>query len=355
YMAGAFMMFCMMVILHRFHRRDYLLTWALSWAVLLVGYLMLYYGHQFDAGGFIGVYGLFALTGAFLQQRGGFMFIRSKYPRFRLYGFSAMLVVYLAIIVLNDVMPYGMLSVFLFSGILYLDMGQVFLKHKQRPLIIYGTILMAYAILIAIYPTLVLITDYQGLIDTFFILFGMAVAYGMVVMHLIDVFQEEEHLHERLYYLSFHDHMTGLRNRAYLESFLDTLDASKDVNAAILLADLDTLKIINDQYGHASGDAMINRAGEILKDLTHESDLLVRYGGDEFVSVLANRDKDAMETLVRHIQKRISKEKVKGVPLSMSIGYATHSKDRSIYETLRLAEKRMYEHKRRSPHYRYTQ
>ncbi|MFW5894592.1 MAG: GGDEF domain-containing protein [Bacillota bacterium] len=355
YMAGAFMMFAMMVILQRFHKRDYLLTWAISWACLLVGYLMLYYGYHFDAGGFIAVYGLFTLTSTFLQQRGGFMFIRVEYPRFRLYAFAVMLIVYLAVMLFTDDLRFGLFSVFVFSGLLYLDMGRVFLKPQKRPFTIYGAILIAYAGLIAIYPALVLYTNHQGLIDMFFIIFGMAVAYGMVAMHLMDVFKEEEHLQERLYYLSFHDHMTGLRNRAYLESFLNTLDSNKEVNAAILMGDLDTLKVINDKYGHASGDAMIIRAGEILKGLTHEADLLVRYGGDEFVAVLANRDEEAMKTMVHHIKNRTEKETVMDIPLSMSIGYAVHSQGRSIYETLRQAEKRMYEHKRRSPHYRNTQ
>lgn len=346
YMAGAFMMFIMMVILHRFHRRDYLVTWALSWAVLLMGYLMLYYGVQFDAVGFIWVYGLFILTGAFLQQRGVFMFAASSYPRSRLYACMVMVGLYLAMSVFGHVLEWGIFSTFFLTGVLYLDAGGVLIKTRHRPFVIYGMILGVYALVIASYPLFIRVPSYQGILDTLFILFGMAVAYGMVAMHLIDVFEKEQALQERLYYLSFHDHMTGLRNRAYLESFLDTLNASEEVNAAIMMADLDTLKVINDQYGHAAGDVMIIQAGKILKESLRASDLLVRYGGDEFVGVFANRDEAAMKAIERQTQKRAQNEVVEDIQLSISIGYAIHRKGRSIYATLREAEKRMYEHKR---------
>lgn len=346
YMAGAIMMFITLVIMHRFHKRDYLQVWALSWMAFIIAYLMLYLALQWDATGYVWVFGLFVLVAAFLQQRGMFMFVTASHPSSRHYAFLVMVGLFLTASYFGNVTDAGMISVFALSGVLYLDAGRLFLKTGHHPFVIYGGILIVHALVIAAYPLLAERTAHAEIIDASYILAGMAVAHGMVAMHLIDVFDTEQRLQDKLYYLSFHDHMTGLKNRAYLESFLDALDASDEVNATIMMTDLDTLKIINDKYGHAAGDTMILRASEALKDVAHESDLIVRYGGDEFVAVFANRDSDAMKRIERQIQTRIKHEVVEDIPLSMSIGYAVHTQNRSIYETLRQAEKRMYEHKR---------
>ena len=354
YIAGAFTMFLMVMVLNHFHRRAYLIIWSFSWAVLFVAYFSLYYGLYFEMEPLVWIYAFLLLISVFFHHKGCFIFMDRPYPNNRFYGFAAMMAIILATLYIEPFKDAGLHTLFFFSGVLFIDSGHTFYRSKKRPFIIYGLILFAYGILIAFYPYLNQLIAFTDLFNTLVILFGMGVAYGMVAMHLFNVYEKEQALHDSLYYLSYHDHLTGLRNRNYLESFLDSLDENRATNATLLMADLDTLKIINDRHGHQAGDEMIIRAGEVLAETTGESDLLVRYGGDEFVAVYANRDVEEMHKIKETIKTRMQEESIRGVSLSFSIGVAFHEGSRtSIHESLRIAEKRMYEDKRNKESRRY--
>ncbi|PHQ79040.1 MAG: hypothetical protein COB66_07665 [Coxiella sp. (in: Bacteria)] len=97
--------------------------------------------------------------------------------------------------------------------------------------------------------------------------------------------QHNNHLVE----LANRDALTGLPNRYYLETALKRLIAQskrRKQKIAILFLDLDGFKAVNDQHGHAMGDAILMRVAEVLKQVTREEDLVARLGGDEFVIIL---------------------------------------------------------------------
>ncbi len=81
------------------------------------------------------------------------------------------------------------------------------------------------------------------------------------------------------------DYLTGLLNRRGLEAAVDALDG-KDMPLAVYLFDLDNLKYINDTFGHVRGDLTISAFAELLRNQTRESDILSRFGGDEFVVIM---------------------------------------------------------------------
>jgi diguanylate cyclase (GGDEF)-like protein len=81
------------------------------------------------------------------------------------------------------------------------------------------------------------------------------------------------------------DYLTGLLNRRGLEAAVDALDG-KDMPLAVYLFDLDNLKHINDTFGHVRGDLTISAFAELLRNQTRESDILSRFGGDEFVVIM---------------------------------------------------------------------
>ena len=92
---------------------------------------------------------------------------------------------------------------------------------------------------------------------------------------------------ERIKYLSFHDGLTGLYNRAYFEEELKRLDTPRQLPLSFIIGDLNSLKLVNDSYGHRFGDAMIIRAAKIIKKYCRDEDVIARWGGDEFVILLA--------------------------------------------------------------------
>lgn len=114
--------------------------------------------------------------------------------------------------------------------------------------------------------------------------------YGSVVSILRDVTQERL-LEERLQFDAEHDELTGLNNRRYLERMLGGTLASEpwsSAHHAVIFIDLDGLKAVNDRYGHAAGDEAILRAAKTFERCVCDRDVLVRWGGDEFVALLFN-------------------------------------------------------------------
>jgi diguanylate cyclase (GGDEF)-like protein len=87
------------------------------------------------------------------------------------------------------------------------------------------------------------------------------------------------------------DPMTDLYNRRFLETYMDTLVANakrRETNVGILMCDMDFFKKVNDTYGHEAGDVVIVRTAEILKSCVRSSDLVIRYGGEEFLVILVD-------------------------------------------------------------------
>jgi diguanylate cyclase (GGDEF)-like protein len=96
--------------------------------------------------------------------------------------------------------------------------------------------------------------------------------------------------------LSLHDPLTGLANRRFLYENARHLVASAKRSQkpmAVLIVDLDDFKAVNDTHGHAAGDAVLVTAAERMKQLLRESDVIARFGGDEFVIVLGQVDNAA--------------------------------------------------------------
>lgn len=157
---------------------------------------------------------------------------------------------------------------------------------------------------------------------------------------------ERKQIEERLKYLSLHDQLTGLYNRAYFENELSRLSKSREFPVTILSADLDGLKLINDALGHHRGDSYLKACTKILKTSLRGGDVLSRVGGDEFAALLPRTGYDSGEQIVNRIYARVdqyNRNRQAQLPLSISIGQATaqHGKQ-SLNKTLKEADEHMY-------------
>lgn len=81
--------------------------------------------------------------------------------------------------------------------------------------------------------------------------------------------------------------LTDLYNRRYLEKEMERLDTQRHFPLSIIMADLNGLKLVNDTYGHNTGDEMLKTAAGILKKVCRKDDIVARWGGDEFVILLS--------------------------------------------------------------------
>ncbi|WP_425446084.1 diguanylate cyclase [Dethiothermospora halolimnae] len=160
--------------------------------------------------------------------------------------------------------------------------------------------------------------------------------------------QARKELEERLIHLSYHDSLTGIYNRTYFDKIREELDKSKDKPVALIICDLDNLKIINDKKGHEEGDKLIKNASDILKSNLNDDILLARIGGDEFAVILEDIDCESVKKIVENIKKTIknyNKINTK-LPIGMSIGY--HYNKHSVgymSEIFKRADRYMYRDK----------
>jgi diguanylate cyclase (GGDEF)-like protein len=124
-------------------------------------------------------------------------------------------------------------------------------------------------------------------------------------------YRELQDANRRLEMASFTDTLTGLANRRYLmQQFPQMLAQHKGVQGlAIMIIDLDALKPINDQHGHAAGDELIIEVARTLRQAIRPEDVLVRWGGDEFVVVAHAQHVEHATMLAERIRERVAKMK----------------------------------------------
>jgi diguanylate cyclase (GGDEF)-like protein len=150
------------------------------------------------------------------------------------------------------------------------------------------------------------------------------------------------------------DSLTGLPNRAAFEAQLEAVcevNIGQPHRFGLLFLDLDDFKDINDSYGHAMGDEVLRATGHSLRESLRDSDVVARLGGDEFV-VLLNSLRDAdrdVRSVASAVEDELARPRlVNGARLRIraSVGWVIHDGQASADEILRMADARMYEHKR---------
>jgi len=143
---------------------------------------------------------------------------------------------------------------------------------------------------------------------------------------------------------SLTDPLTKLGNRRRLHLLIETLVPSslrrKDPFSIVLL-DIDDFKLYNDEFGHSAGDDLLVQVSDILKDCSRDQDLVVRYGGEEFLLVLPSTSLESAQILVDRIRSAI-KEKTS---ITFSGGIAMHSEQLSFEQLVEKADQCLYKAK----------
>jgi len=170
-----------------------------------------------------------------------------------------------------------------------------------------------------------------------------------IIVHLSNI-TERKHLEQKLKKLSFHDQLTGLYNRRFFAKEMERLNKSRKIPISILVADIDDMKYINDNYGHQTGDLFIKKTATILNDALRAEDILARIGGDEFSVILPDTDNNTAEKIYERLQNECSNfNKNSSLPehLSFSIGFDSKTlKNQDLNIIFNNADQMMYENKK---------
>lgn len=159
---------------------------------------------------------------------------------------------------------------------------------------------------------------------------------------------------EKFQKLSFTDKLTGLYNRTYLEEILTREEMRFQRYkrpVAIVMVDINNLKQINDHFGHFKGDMVIKETAKLLRNKCRVSDIVARYGGDEFIIVLPETSKEGAFSLVNSLRKAVREWNLsnssshQGLDLNLAFGYACVQDGFSLIDALNEADANMYRDK----------
>lgn len=158
--------------------------------------------------------------------------------------------------------------------------------------------------------------------------------------------EERKTAEERLMHLSYYDQLTDLYNRRFYEEELMRLDTERNLPIALIMADVNGLKLTNDAFGHQEGDQILRNIAQIFKKVCRSDEIISRIGGDEFVILLPKCNDTQTRLLIERLNGAISNDKKNNALLSVSIGYAVkESVLMKMDAVFKEAEDDMYRHK----------
>ncbi|WGD32478.1 sensor domain-containing diguanylate cyclase [Ancylobacter sp. WKF20] len=181
----------------------------------------------------------------------------------------------------------------------------------------------------------------------FSVLPGREQDWSLVQVALTDITARKK-AEAYLEYLGQHDVLTKLYNRSFYADELNRLERKGPFPVTIIMVDLNNLKLVNDQLGHAAGDTLLRRAGEVLAKAVDRPSCAARIGGDEFAILLPGVDAAGGQGVIENIGKLIelNNQFYSATTLSVSMGMATSMAGERLEQVVKRADFAMYEHKR---------
>jgi diguanylate cyclase (GGDEF)-like protein len=253
--------------------------------------------------------------------------LSKAYHYFRLYAREYTLLIGMMLLTVNMLATATTSWVCMLSSALFTGLAASTFYVKRVPLAVFlgGAALLCLAVTLQYFH----LREVSGLL----LLAGIAMFFAYSLRRLLESRNRYEDLSREMEHLAYHDTLTGLPNRRLFEDRLRlALVRSKRSRqlAAVLLLDLDKFKVINDTFGHSSGDELIRITAERLRSCLREGDTVYRQGGDEFTMLLENiaRPED-----VRLVVSRIHAVLEKPYELNGHIHLVTASVGISLYPT----------------------
>ncbi len=166
------------------------------------------------------------------------------------------------------------------------------------------------------------------------------------IMYHCEALREEL---EKLAQTAHTDPLTGVWNRRFIEEkFFNLLKKSENIEhrVAVLMADIDHFKVVNDTYGHTNGDEVLRRVAGVLQRSIRGQDVAIRYGGEEFCVVLYDIPEEVAIRVAERIRQQVATEEIilgeTAVNVTISIGVAFYEPGMSAEDLLATADRRLY-------------
>lgn len=168
--------------------------------------------------------------------------------------------------------------------------------------------------------------------------------YG-VVMVFHDV-SHEKRQQRRIMYLSYHDSLTEIFNRRYMEEEMIRIDKASMLPITVIMGDVNGLKVTNDVFGHKTGDLLLREVAKTFQQTIQKNGVAARWGGDEFLVLLPKTDTAQAQKFIQKLDEEFRKNDRLPLQLSVSLGFdVKHSVYDNLHQVLQKAEEQMYHRK----------
>lgn len=166
------------------------------------------------------------------------------------------------------------------------------------------------------------------------------------ILSIVTDVTDSKQAEDEITFLSFHDKLTGLYNRAYFEEKLLRYDTRRMLPVSLIIGDVNGLKIINEALGHHQGDLLLKAVADCIRKCCRSEDIIARWGGDEFIILLPNCSSDRAESILENIKNSCLIINVLPIQISISLGTSTKiDAGLDIREIIKEAENKMYRNK----------
>ncbi|MFW6269598.1 MAG: diguanylate cyclase domain-containing protein [Bacillota bacterium] len=168
---------------------------------------------------------------------------------------------------------------------------------------------------------------------------------NLTLLIIVDITKQKKS-EEKIRYLSFHDQLTDLYNRDYFMEELQRLNTERQLPLTLIMGDINSLKLVNDAFGHKKGDLLIQKVAQVLGENVRDEDILARIGGDEFGIILPQTSNERGEQIVKRIKNSCSETKLGPLEVSIALGTAVKTDPvEDINKVFQKADDKMYENK----------
>lgn len=170
--------------------------------------------------------------------------------------------------------------------------------------------------------------------------------YSSCVLSMRIDYTDYKKQQQEIQYLSYHDNLTNLYNRTFMEEEMKRLDGSRRLPISVIMIDVNGLKLFNDTYGHQKGDQLLIKTAELLKNSTRSEDIIARWAGDEFVILLPETDEKGIEKIIDRLENNCSQTVAEDIVISLAVGAAVkENPEESIFDVFEQADEKMYKQK----------
>ena len=253
----------------------------------------------------------------------------------------------------NDIAGALGLLLFAFLAILLLDRRDRWVAILSAIGVFIGLNLLASAGYLL--PAISL-TPLGKIIFSFFVWMSVGIIIAVVMIAAMGAMRREPHLIEQtitgsaqlkelgdtrnsVAHLSTHDALTGLYNRLFFEAESARLEKSRFYPISVIMAEVDALKNVNDQFGLNAGDQVLIAVAKLFTNVFRQEDIITRYGGDDFVILLPGADAAVLQMVMGRIRKQIDayNKTHTDLPMRMHMGVSTANQGDSLKAHLKLA------------------